>query len=332
MTSQPPLRHGPRRGARRGWPRRAIFVADGRRARKGKAREGSAGGAGDGRDRRAADRAGPPAGDRQRRGLSRRSSLKARVDGQIVDGEFPRRRGGAARARCCSASIRGRIEAALRQAEANALRDTAARDQARSQEQRYQELLEKNFVSKEAYAQIRTNAETAEATARASQAALENARLNLEYCTIRSPIDGYVGKVLLQPGNLVQGERRQSAGGHQPGAADLRQLRGARAEPARGAQVHGAAGRSRSMSLPPDPQRRRASRARLIFVDNAVDPSTGTIRLRAQFDNADAALWPGQFVNVSLRLYEQDDAIVIPVAARCRPAPRASTCTWSSPT
>jgi multidrug efflux system membrane fusion protein len=53
----------------------------------------------------------------------------------------------------------------------------------------------------------------------------------------------------------------------------------------------------------------------LVFVDNAVDPSTGTIRLRAQFDNRDAALWPGQFVNVRLRLYEQRDAIVIPARA-----------------
>jgi multidrug efflux system membrane fusion protein len=54
---------------------------------------------------------------------------------------------------------------------------------------------------------------------------------------------------------------------------------------------------------------------RLIFVDNAVDPSTGTIRLRAQFDNQDATLWPGQFVNVSLRLYEQRDALVVPTQA-----------------
>ncbi len=53
----------------------------------------------------------------------------------------------------------------------------------------------------------------------------------------------------------------------------------------------------------------------LIFVDNAVDPSTGTIRLRAQFENADAALWPGQFINVSLRLTEQVDAIIIPSPA-----------------
>jgi multidrug efflux system membrane fusion protein len=95
-------------------------------------------------------------------------------------------------------------QSTLRQAEANAMRDKAARDQARSQATRYQELLDKNFISKEAFAQIRTNAETAEATARSSQAAVENARLNLEYCTITSPLDGYVGKVLLQAGNLVK--------------------------------------------------------------------------------------------------------------------------------
>ena len=96
------------------------------------------------------------------------------------------------------------FDAALKQAEANALRDAAARDQARSQEKRYQELLQKNFVSKEAYAQIATNAQVAEATARASEAMLENARINLEYCTIVSPIDGFVGKVLPQVGNLVK--------------------------------------------------------------------------------------------------------------------------------
>ena len=66
--------------------------------------------------------------------------------------------------------------------------------------------------------------------------------------------------------------------------------------------------------IPPDPGAPRVG-GRLIFIDNAVDPSTGTIRLRAQFDNVEAALWPGQFVNVSLRLYEQADAITIPSTA-----------------
>src|SRR6266478_7137315 len=130
-------------------------------------------------------------------------ALKARVDGQIVEVNF--REGQPVRKGAVLFRIDPRpYEAALRQAEANALRDAAARDQARSQERRYQELLAKNFISKEAYAQIRTNAETAEAVAQGSRAALDNAKLNLEYCTIRTPIDGYPGKIQIQMGNLVK--------------------------------------------------------------------------------------------------------------------------------
>src|SRR5205814_4277689 len=66
--------------------------------------------------------------------------------------------------------------------------------------------------------------------------------------------------------------------------------------------------------IPPDNQP-APPRGRLIFIDNAVDPSTGTIRLRAQFDNQDTALWPGQFINVSVRLYEEPDALLVPSTA-----------------
>jgi multidrug efflux system membrane fusion protein len=239
-------------------------------------------------------------------------ALKARVDGQIVEVNFkegaPVKKG----------DILFRIDprpyaAALRQAEANALRDAAARDQARSQERRYQELLDKNFISKEAYAQIRTNAETAAAVVKASQAALENARLNLDYCTIHSPLDGFVGKVLLQAGNLAKAndvsplvvinQVRPIYVNFAVPEQDLPEVRKRMAEGAVEVEV-----------LPVDAGQARP-RGHLIFVDNAVDPSTGTIRLRAQFDNDDAALWPGQFVNLSVRLYDQVDAIVIPTQA-----------------
>lgn len=239
-------------------------------------------------------------------------SIKARVDGQIVEVNF---REGVPVAK---GDVLFRIDprpyqAALRQAQANALRDSAARDQARSQAKRYQELLEKNFISKEAYAQIRTNAETAEATASASRAALENARLNLEYCTITSPLDGYVGKILLNSGNLVKAND----------AAPLAIINQVRpiyvnfAVPEQNlpeVRKHMATGPLSVDVIPPDPSAPRVG-GRLIFIDNAVDPSTGTIRLRAQFDNVEAALWPGQFVNISLRLYEQADAITIPSTA-----------------
>ncbi len=239
-------------------------------------------------------------------------ALKARVDGQIVKVNF--REGQPVGKGDVLFRIDPRpYEAALRQAEANALRDAAARDQARSQDRRYQDLLEKNFVSKEAYAQIRTNAATAEATANASQAALENARLNLEYCTIPSPLDGYVGRVLLQAGNLVKANDVNPL-------LVINQVRPVYVNFAVPEQnlpevrKYMAAGPLMVEVLPTDAGQKRVE-GQLIFIDNAVDPTTGTIRLRAQFDNADAALWPGQFVNVSVRLYEQADALIVPSQA-----------------
>ena len=239
-------------------------------------------------------------------------ALKARVDGQIIEVNF--KEGAAVTKGDALFRIDPRpYQAALRQAEANALRDAAARDQAMSQQKRYQELLQKNFISKEAYAQIRTNAETAAAVAKASRAALENARLNLEYCTIASPLDGFVGKVLLQAGNLVKAndvnplvvinQVRPIYVNFAVPEQNLGEIR-----------KHMAEGPLDVEALPADAAQSHPT-GKLIFVDNAVDPSTGTIRLRAQFDNADAALWPGQFVNVSLRLYDQADAILVPSQA-----------------
>ena len=239
-------------------------------------------------------------------------ALKARVDGQIVEVGFKEG----------EEIARGRIlfkidprpyEAAMRQAEANALRDAAARDQAHSQERRYQELLEKNFISKEAYAQIRTNAAIAEATAKASQAALDNARLNLEYCTIHAPIEGYAGKIQIPMGNLVKANDVNSL-------VVINQVHPIYVNFAvpeqRLAEVreYMASGPLAVQTLAPGSDRAAATGV-LIFVDNAVDPSTGTIRLRARFPNKENALWPGQFVNVSVRLFEQADAIVIPSQA-----------------
>jgi multidrug efflux system membrane fusion protein len=239
-------------------------------------------------------------------------AVKARVDGQIH--QVNMREGAAVKKGEVLFRIDPRpYEAALRQAEANALRDAAARDQARSQARRYQELLEKNFVSKEAYAQIRTNAATAEASAKASEAALENARLNLEYCTIRSPLDGYVGRVLLQAGNLVKAndvnplvvinQVRPIYVNFAVPEQNLPEVRQYMAQGPLPVEV-----------IPAQPNQ-AGQAGRLIFIDNAVDPSTGTIRMRAQFDNADASLWPGQFVSVSVRLYDQRDALIVPSTA-----------------
>jgi multidrug efflux system membrane fusion protein len=239
-------------------------------------------------------------------------SVKARVDGQIVEVGF--KEGDEVR----KGSVLFRIdprpyEATLRQAEANHMRDIATRDQARSQEKRYQELLQKNFVSKEAYAQIRTNADAADAVAASSRAAMENAKLNLEYCTIRSPIDGYTGKIQIQLGNLVKANDtnalvvlNQVHPIYVSFAVPEQSLAMLRNYMAKGPLA---------VDVGPPNATKVAASGTLIFVDNAVDATTGTIKLRARFTNSDNALWPGQFVNVSLKIYDQKDALMVPSQA-----------------
>ena len=239
-------------------------------------------------------------------------ALTARVEGQNVEVNFKEGQ------KVGKGAVLFRIDprpfqATLRQAEANLLRDTAQQEQTRSQERRYQELRQKNFVSREAYAQIRTNADTAAAVAQASTAVVENARLQLEYSTIRSPLDGYVGKIWLQTGNLVKANDttplvviNQVQPIYVNFAVPERHLAEIRERMARAPlQVE---------ASPPDSSRATAL-GTLTFIDNAVDPSTGTIKLKAVFPNKDSALWPGQFVNASLKLYDQIDALVVPSQA-----------------
>lgn len=239
-------------------------------------------------------------------------AVKARVDGQIHDVHF--REGQEVRKGEVLFKIDPRpFEAALKQAEAQALRDIASRDQAASQAQRYQELLDKNFVSKEAYAQFRTNAQTAEATSKASQAALENAKLNLDYTVIRSPIDGYVGRALLQAGNMVKANDtislviiNQVKPVYVSFAIPEQQLATVRDLMRKG---------SLTVDVSTPGTDKPLAAGRIAFLDNAVDQTTGTIKVRAIFDNADAALWPGQFYTVRVKLYDQENAILVPSRA-----------------
>jgi membrane fusion protein, multidrug efflux system len=239
-------------------------------------------------------------------------AVKSRVDGQIMEVQF--REGQEVRKDDVLIRIDPRpFEAALRQSEAQALRDVASRDQAASQDRRYLELLEKNFVSKDAYAQYRTNAQTAEATSKASQAALENARLNLEYTVIRSPINGYVGRALLQAGNMVKANDtaplvviNQVKPVYVSFAIPEQQLATVR-ELMRKSPL--------SVSVATPGTDKAVATGRIAFLDNAVDQTTGTIKVRAVFDNPEAALWPGQFYTVFVKLFDQENAIVVPSGA-----------------
>lgn len=239
-------------------------------------------------------------------------AVKSRVDGQIVGVYF----------KDGQDLTRGQIlfridprpfEAALKQAQATLARDRAQLDYARSQERRYQDLVEKHFVSKEAYAQVRTNLEAAAATVQADEAAVENAKLQLAYTEIRSPIAGRAGKILVQQGNLVKANDtnplviiNQMSPIYVSFAVPEQYLPEIRQREAQAPLTVRAAPPEAS----PSPET-----GTLAFIDNAVDPATGTIKLKASFDNRDRALWPGQFVNVVLTLGEQPDAVIVPSQA-----------------
>lgn len=237
-------------------------------------------------------------------------AVKARVDGQIVDVRF--REGQEVRAGSVLFKIDPRpFEAALKQAEANHQRDLAQLAQAQRQEARYLELLQKNFISKEAYAQYKTGSETAAAAVLASKAALENARLQLEYTTIRAPIDGYTGRIQIQKGNLVKANDAALVVLNQVHPINVSFSVPEQALPT--VRKHLASGPLEVEATPPEAS--APAVGKLVFIDNAVDTATGTIKLKAAFDNRQDALWPGQFVTVSLKLYEDKDALTLPSKA-----------------
>jgi membrane fusion protein, multidrug efflux system len=233
-------------------------------------------------------------------------------------------------------------QAQVQQAEANHVRDQAQLENARVWAARYRELVDKEFVAKEQYDQYRTNAEALAATVRADEAAIanaraaaraaeatiesaraairadeaavENARLQLAYTEIRAPLSGRTGNVLIHEGNVVKandtGNPMVTLNGIHPiyvafsvPEQSLEDVKRYRAE-----------GTLKVEAVVPG-QVEGQARGDLTFVNNTVDPNTGTIQLKATFPNADNLLWPGQFVNVVLTLTMQRNAVVVPSQA-----------------
>jgi multidrug efflux system membrane fusion protein len=174
-------------------------------------------------------------------------------------------------------------------------------------------LVDKQYVSREQYDQIRTNADAMESVVEAGKAALENARVQLSYCYIYSPVNGRAGNLLVHEGNLV---RVNDA----PPLLVINQINpmnitfSVPEQHLADIKRRMASGQLRvSASFPSDEGRPEIGV--LEFVDNAVDRATGTIRLKAVFTNAERRLWPGQFINVALTLTTQQNAVVIPSEA-----------------
>ncbi|MGH9691594.1 MAG: efflux RND transporter periplasmic adaptor subunit [Candidatus Acidiferrales bacterium] len=204
------------------------------------------------------------------------------------------------------------FEAALNQAQATLARDKAQAELDEVQAQRYQKLFDAGVTPKEQFDQMKATADAQEASVHADEAASEAARLQLQYCSIYSPIDGRTGALGVTPGNLVKQN-------DVPVLVVIAQITPLYVDFAIPEQYLGvvkefmAKGRLQVEATPYGDTKPEVGY--LTFIDNSVDNTTGTIKLKATFANADHRLWPGQFSTVSLRLSEQENATVVPSQA-----------------
>lgn len=240
-------------------------------------------------------------------------ALKARVGGQVIRVGF--QQGQDVRKGDLLFQIDPRpYQAALAQARAQLERDRAIARNAEDDVKRYTDLVKKDYVTREQYDSTRAAAAAAVATTKSDEAAVENAQLQLSYCTVAAPMSGRTGSVLVNPGNMVKGNDDNplvvlnqvqpvyvSFSVPESSLAQIRQ----RLRPGEKLKVLAAASGNPS----------NTQTGELSFLNNAVDPGTGTILLKATFPNENEALWPGEYVDVVLTLATEAKAIVVPAQA-----------------
>ncbi len=204
------------------------------------------------------------------------------------------------------------FEAALNQALADLNRDKAQRIQLANDFSRYETLLKEGVGSRQQYDEARSKYEAIAATVAADEANVQTARLNLEYTSITSPIDGRTGNLILHEGNIVKANADTAM-------VVINQVKPVYVDFALPEQQL-AIVRNNMGSHPlavevVAPSDKTDVRGKLSFVDNAVDANTGTIQLKGLFDNQDQKLWPGQFVDTYLTLSELPNAVLVPSQA-----------------
>ncbi len=239
-------------------------------------------------------------------------AIKSRVDGTIVAVDFTEGQEVEAGARLFQIDPRP-YRAALAQARATMAKDTAQLESAQLDFERSSKLISRGFQTQQAFDQQRATVGQLKAAIEGDQAAIETAELNLEYTNVRAPISGRLGARLVDIGNLVR------AGDATP-LVTMTQVRPVfvtftlpqqNFEEVRDRQIKAPLAVKAYTS---DDTRELAS-GRLTLIDNAIDQLTGTIRLKAQFDNEDERLWPGQFVNVRVVLDTRRAVLTVPAQA-----------------
>jgi len=203
-------------------------------------------------------------------------------------------------------------QAALNKALASEARNRVVKDNARQDFERYQQLAVAGLVSQEQAEGYRTKAEAAAADFAADQAAVDNARAQLSYCTIKAPIGGRLGVLATDRGNVVKANETDLVTINR-----LTPIRATFTIPEQSlsfVQQRLAAGEMTVVAEVPGPAG-FTEQGVVSFVDNAVDSATGSIRLKGQFANEQKRLWPGQFVTLSLLLDVKKQAVVVPSQA-----------------
>jgi multidrug efflux system membrane fusion protein len=217
-------------------------------------------------------------------------------------------------------------KAQLQAAQANLSKEIAQEEFAQAQAKRYSELLQKGLLAPDSAEQINAQAKAASEAVRADraaidsmqaniaadQAALDRAKLQLEYCTIRSPIDGRTGQLMVKQGNVVKATDVELVTINQLHPIYVTFTVPEINLPLIKARM--AAGKV-SVVVYLQGQDEAVETGTLTFVENTVDSATGTIRLKALFDNRADKLWPGQFVRVVVRSNDSSNSIVVPVTA-----------------
>jgi multidrug efflux system membrane fusion protein len=213
-------------------------------------------------------------------------------------------------------------QAALVQAQSAVARDRAKMLDAEATARRYEELAKKEYVTQQQAESARADAVALKATVSADEAAVDQAKLNLAYCAIRSPVTGRTGGLLLHAGNVVKANDAalvvidQMQPIYVAFAVPERVLPQIRARDGERVPVSARLSDQRPGEVPESSAiRGEAAQGVLTFVDNAVNSATGTIMLKATFENKDESLWPGSFAVATVTLGEIRDATVAPSQA-----------------